>query len=66
MKRAACPSKRKEYVVKCFDVFDSSKRRMLREEMKLLMMMDCPSIVTFHGAFLDQDHKVRWSAVRLR
>jgi hypothetical protein len=31
---------------------------MLREEMKFLMSMSCPSIVTFHGAFLDQSKKV--------
>ena len=42
-----------EYVVKCFNMYDANKRKMFREEFLLLLSMDCPSIVEFHGAFYD-------------
>jgi serine/threonine protein kinase len=47
-----------QYVVKCFNMYEKSKRRMLREELKLLSLMACPSVVAFYGAYLDHEHKV--------
>jgi serine/threonine protein kinase len=48
----------REYVVKCFNLYDTSKRRMLRDELQLLLAMDSCSVVGFHGAFLDAQRKV--------
>lgn len=46
------------FVVKLFSMHEDSKRRMLREEVKLLAEISCASIVSFHGAFLDSSKKV--------
>jgi serine/threonine protein kinase len=48
----------REYVVKCFNMYDEHKRSMLRKEVDLLLSMDCPSIVEFHGAYLDDQQRV--------
>lgn len=48
----------REYVVKCFNIHDAPKRRMLREELKLLLAMHSTSVVGFYGAYLDIDRKV--------
>jgi len=48
----------REYVVKCFNIHDAPKRRMLREELKLLLAMSSTSVVGFYGAYLDIDRKV--------
>lgn len=58
MKRAGRRGSSDEYVVKCFNIYDANKRRMLREEMKLLMAMNSPSIVSFLGAFLDNSQRI--------
>mmetsp|Transcript_22818 Transcript_22818/g.26837 ORF Transcript_22818/g.26837 Transcript_22818/m.26837 type:complete len:428 (+) Transcript_22818:16-1299(+) len=58
VKRAGQRDSSDQYVVKCFNMYDSNKRRMLREEMKLLMAMNSPSVVKFHGAFLDSSQKI--------
>lgn len=58
MKRAGRRGSSDEYVVKCFNIYDASKRRMLREEMKLLMAMQSPSIVSFLGAYLDDSSRI--------
>jgi hypothetical protein len=41
------------YVVKCFNMMVEANRHMLIEEVKLMMAMNCDSIVRFKGAFLD-------------
>lgn len=55
---AGAASPPREYVVKCFNLYDAPKRRMLRDELKLLLAMDSASVVGFFGAFLDQSRKV--------
>jgi serine/threonine protein kinase len=47
-----------EYVVKCFNMYDSSKRQMLRDEVNLLIDMSSPTIVKFHGAFRDSSARI--------
>ena len=46
------------FVVKCFNIFDESKRRMLKDEMDIMLQLDDASIVKFHGAYLDEDQRV--------
>lgn len=58
VKRAGKRGSSDEYVVKCFNIYDANKRRMLREEMKLLMAMQSPSIVSFLGAYLDDQQRI--------
>jgi serine/threonine protein kinase len=58
VKRAGRRGSSDEYVVKCFNIYDANKRRMLREEMRLLMAMSSPSIVSFLGAFLDSSQRI--------
>uniref|UniRef100_A0A7S2RUA2 mitogen-activated protein kinase kinase n=2 Tax=Rhizochromulina marina TaxID=1034831 RepID=A0A7S2RUA2_9STRA len=46
------------YAIKCFNLYEESKRNMLKEEMSILVEMDCRTIVRWFGAFLDEDQRV--------
>jgi len=53
VKRAVHKQEGTVYVVKCFNMMVEANRHMLIEEVKLMMAMNCDSIVRFKGAFLD-------------
>jgi len=58
VKRAVHTKTGREFVVKCFNIFSEGKRNMLKEEVSILLEIDCRSIVRFLGAFLDESHRI--------